>query len=205
MKKLTRSEYFKLNAVQKLLYNIYLFFCAIPPILASIGKAIWGGIKGFCKGIKNEIVDTVKTFGTGTWQTKVSYLIMGFGNLTRGQIFRGLLFLILEVVFIFYMITNGVYWLGKFRTLGDVAPGEAYDPILDAYIRVDGDNSFTILLYGLLTMIFIAAFVVAWRMSIKQSKQIDELVAKGKKIPKAKDDIRELLDHQFTRHCLLFH
>ena len=40
-----------------------MFFCAIPPILASIGKAIWGGIKGFCKGIKNEIVDTVKTFG----------------------------------------------------------------------------------------------------------------------------------------------
>ena len=93
VKKLTRSEYFKLNAVQKILYNIYLFFCAIPPILASIGKAIWGGIKGFCKGIKNEIVDTVKTFGTGTWQTKLSYIIMGFGNLSRGQIFRGILFL----------------------------------------------------------------------------------------------------------------
>ena len=202
VKKLTRSEYFKLNAVQKILYNIYLFFCAIPPILASIGKAIWGGIKGFCKGIKNEIVDTVKTFGKGTWQTKVSYLIMGFGNLSRGQIFRGLMFLVLEVVFIFYMITNGVYWLGKFRTLGDVPPGEAYDPVLDAYIRVDGDNSFTILLYGLLTMIFIVAFVVAWRMSIKQSKQLDELVAKGKKIPKAKDDIRELLDHQFHKTLL---
>ena len=142
MKKLTRSEYFKLNAVQKILYNIYLFFCAIPPIIASIGKAIWGGIKSFCKKIKNEIVDTVKTFGKGSWQTKVSYLIMGFGNLSRGQIFRGLLFLVAEVAFGFYMFgpaalsvdgrtQNGVYWLDKFKTLGDIAPGKQYDPILD--------------------------------------------------------------------------
>ncbi len=202
MKKLTRSEYFKLNAVQKLLYNIYCFFCAIPPILAGIGKAIWGGIKSFCKGIKNEIVDTICTFGKGTWQTKVSYLIMGFGNLFCGQILRGLLFLILEVVFIFYMITNGAYWLGKFKTLGTVAPGKAYDAILDTYVRVDGDNSFNILLYGLLTIIFIVMFLVAWRMNIKQSKQLDELVAKGKKIPKAKDDIKELLDKQFHKTLL---
>lgn len=213
MKKLTRSEYFKLNAVQKLLYNIYCFFCAIPPILAGIGKAIWGGIKSFCKGIKNEIVDTVLTFGKGTWQTKVSYLIMGFGNLSRGQILRGLLFLILEVVFIGYLVgpgpqsvdgrtQNGVYWLEKFQTLGDIAPGEQYDPIRDTYVRVDGDNSFTVMLYGVLTMIFIVAFIVAWRMNIKQSKQLDELVAKGKKIPKAKDDIKDLLDHQFHKTLL---
>lgn len=214
MKKLTRSEYFKLNAVQKILYNIYLFFCAIPPILASIGKAIWGGIKGFCKGIKNEIVDTVKTFGKGTWQTKVSYLVMGFGNLSRGQVLRGLLFLIAEVAFGFYMFApynisvvdgraqNGIYWLDLFRTLGTVAPGKKYDVILDTYVRADGHNSLNILLYGILTMIIIVAFVFAWRMNIKQSKTVDELVAKGKKLPKAKDDIKDLLDHQFHKTLL---
>ena len=214
MKKLTRSEYFKLNAVQKLLYNIFLFFCAIPPILASIGKAIWGGIKGFCKGIKNEIVDTVKTFGKGTWQTKVSYLIMGFGNLSRGQILRGLLFLIAEVAFGFYMFApynisavdgcaqNGAYWLEMFKTLGTIAPGKKYDVILDTYVRADGHNSLNILLYGILTMIIIVAFVCAWRMNIKQSKIVDELVAKGKKLPKAKDDIKDLLDHQFHKTLL---
>ncbi len=213
MKKLTRSEYFKLNAVQKLLYNIYCFFCAIPPILAGIGKAIWGGIKGFCKGIKNEVVDTIKTFGQGTWQTKVSYLIMGFGNLSRGQILRGLLFLVAEVAFIFYMVgpaalsvdgraQNGVYWLDKFRTLGDIAPGKQYDPILDTYVRAAGDNSLDILLYGVMTMILIVAIVCAWRMNIKQSRTVDELVAKGKKLPKAKDDIKDLLDHQFHKTLL---
>ena len=157
MKKLSRSEYFKLNTVQKILYNICLFFCAIPPIIANVGKAIWGGIKGFCKGIKNEIVDTIKTFGTSTWKTKVSYIIMGFGNLSRGQIFRGILFLAIEAAFGLYMfgpaklsvdgrMQNGAYWLSKFKTLGDIQPGEAYDPILDTFVRVNGDNSLDILL-----------------------------------------------------------
>ena len=208
MKKLSRSEYFKLNTVQKILYNIWLFFCAIPPIIAGIGKAIWGGIKGFCKGIKNEIVDTVKTFGTGTWQTKLSYIIMGFGNLSRGQIFRGILFLAAEAGFIFYMFgpaklsvdgraQNGAYWLSKFKTLGDIQPGEVYDPILDTFIRVNGDNSLDILLYGVMTLLLILVFVFVWRMNIKQSKQVDELVAHGKKLPKATDDIKDFLDHKF--------
>jgi len=51
-------------------------------------------------------------------------------------------------------------------------------------------------------MIIIVAFVCAWRMNIKQSKIVDELVAKGKKLPKAKDDIKDLLDHQFHKTLL---
>lgn len=202
MKKLSSSEYFKLNTAQKILYKIASFFCAIPHVIASIGIAIWGGIKWFFGGIKNEFVDIFVTFGKGSWMTKLSYLIMGFGNLLRGQIFRGLLFLATEVVFIFYMITNGVYWLDKFTTLGTIAPGKEYDPVLDTYVRVDGDNSFQIMLYGVLTLLFIVAFVFAWRMSIKQSKLLDELVKNGKKIPKAKDDIKELLDGQFHKTLL---
>ena len=39
--------------------------------------------------------------------------IMGFGNIARGQILRGLLFLAFEAVFIFYMVTTGSLWLSK--------------------------------------------------------------------------------------------
>ena len=132
MKKLTRSEYFRLNGIQKLLYNILLFLYAIPATAAKVAIAAWKGIKGFCIKCKNEVVDIFVTFIKGSWQAKISYLIMGFGNITRGQIFRGLLFFAFEVVFFGYMfgpakvspvdgcMQNGAYWLQMFTTLGTV-------------------------------------------------------------------------------------
>ncbi len=101
--------------------------------------------KQFFKAIGTELSDIVTTFKNGSWITRVSYLIMGFGNLVRGQILRGLLFLIFEAVFIAYMITTGVGWLQKMGTLGTEAVKRVYDPIYDVYVNVEGDNSFFIL------------------------------------------------------------
>ena len=159
MKKLTDLEYLRLNTVQRLWYNIVQFFLGIPQWFVNLGKTIVSKVVAFFVGIKNEIVDIVTTFTKGSWKTKVSFLVMGFGNIARGQVMRGLLFLAFEAVFIVYMVTTGGYWLSKFRTLGDVPPGEVYNEILDTYVRVNGDDSFKILLYGLLTILFIIAFI----------------------------------------------
>ena len=213
MKKLTTAEYSTLNFVQKLLYNIWRFLCAIPTTAISIGKGAWDGIKGFLKLLKFEIVDTINTFRNGTWKTRVSFFIMGFGNLSHGQIMRGLMFLVFQIAYIVYMVlpdldgvpggfAGGLHRLQKFTTLGDVAPGKVYDPIYDTYIRQDGDNSFDILLYGLLTIILCFVFVFLWRMNVKQSKIAQEYFAKGKKLPTAKQDIKDLLDGQFHKTLL---
>lgn len=202
MKKLTDLEYLKLTKLQKLWYNILSFFAGIPQWFVQLGKAIAGGIKNFFIAIKDEILDIITTFTHGCWKTKVSYVVMGFGNISRGQILRGSLFLIFEVVFIVYMITTGNYWLSKFGTLGTVEAGEVYDPILDAYTRVAGDDSFKILLYGLLTILFIIAFIYTWRMNVKQNRICEEIEAKGKKLKSGKDDLRSLLDDQFHKTLL---
>ena len=127
---------------------------------------------------------------------------MGFGNIARGQILRGLLFLFFQVVFIVYMVTTGGYWLSKFRTLGDVPPGEVYNEILDTYVRVNGDDSFKILLYGLLTILFIIAFIYTWRLNVKQNRISEEILASGKKLKSGKDDLRSILDDQFHKTLL---
>ena len=119
-------------------YNIVLFVLGIPGWLASLVKAVGNGIAGAFRGIRNELTDCATTFTRGSWKTKVSYLVMGFGNIARGQVLRGLLFLVFESVFIVYMVTTGSYWLGKFRTLGDVPPGEVYNEVPDTYVRVNG-------------------------------------------------------------------
>ena len=169
-------------------------------------EKIWAGIKKFFVGIGKGCKDIVTTFVNGDWKTKVSYFVMGFGNITRGQILRGLLFLLFEIVFIVYMVLprGGGYWMSMLPSLGKVAPNPhgAYDEILDAYVATPGDQSFRILLYGVLTIFFIVAFIYTWRANIKQNKIAEEILRSGKKLKSGKDDMRSLVDDQFHKTLL---
>ncbi|MCM1057363.1 MAG: sugar ABC transporter permease [Firmicutes bacterium] len=202
MEKLSFIEYQGLGTFQRILYNIRRVLAAIPAFFARIGKAAGRGIKAAVFAIGRELKSVVMTLITGSWRTKLSYLIMGFGNLTCGQIVRGAAFLLFEIVFIWYTVTTGAGWMSKLGTLGDVQAGEVYDAILDTYVRVGGDDSFKILLYGGLSVVFCIAAVIVWWMSIKQSKANDELIKSGKHPQKFKADIHDLVDAKFHKTLL---
>ena len=59
--------------------------------------------------------------------TRLAFIIFGAGNLFRGQIVKGLVFLLLEIGFIFYMVTLGVEAVRGFITLGTVEQGWVFD------------------------------------------------------------------------------
>ncbi len=202
MKRLTTSEYIRLAWYKKILYNIKLFFVAIGLYFARFGNTIGKGVSGFCKGVGKECKDIVLTFKNGSWITRVSYLVMGFGNLLRGQIMRGVLFLVFEIVFVVYMITTGAGWLAQMRTLGTEAVRRVYDPVFDTYVNEPGDNSFFILLYALLTIMICIAFVWAWRENVRQNKIAEELLGKGKKLATARQDLKALVDEKFYKTLL---
>ena len=170
MKKYSDLEYLKLSKGQRLRYKIARFFASIPVAIRNLFLAIWKGILKIGQGIGREISDLVSTFKNGDAPTRVSYVIMGFGNLCRGQILRGLLFLLFEIVFIGYMVLTGWHWMSMLPSLGLRGPEKTLDPILDVYVTTYHDNSFKILLYGVLTMFFIVAFLYTWRLNIKQNK-----------------------------------
>ena len=202
MKKYSDLEYLRLSKWNKFTYRFLSFFASIP-------VAIWNGIKNiglwFKKAglaIAGEAEDIVQTFIEGDWKTKLSYLVMGFGNIARGQVLRGLLFLLIEVVFIGYMILAGIYWMSMLPSLGVVGPHREYNELLDTYVTVYGDNSFKILLYGVLTMFFIVAFIYTWRLNVKQNKIAEGILKSGKKLKSGKDDLRSLVDDQFHKTLL---
>ena len=201
MTRLTALEYLKLNWFGKLLYNLKLFFCGIPIAFVNLGKKIASVFVKFFCFLRDEIVDIFRTFVDGNIAVKLSFLIMGLGNICYGQILRGLLFLLFEAVFILYMVTSGAHWLSLFDTLGDNGGQLINDPDWGDY-WVPGDDSFKILLYGLLTIIFIIAFVYTWRLQIKQCRINMQIKAKGKRLKTAKDDLRALLDEQFHKTLL---
>ena len=168
---------------------------ALKNLVLKIGRFF----KEFFQSIGNELSDIFLTFKNGDWKTRLSFLFMGFGSIARGQILRGLLFLLFELVFIFYMIFAGAHWMSMLPSLGKVGPHEEYSEVLDSYTTVYGDNSFKILLYGVLTVFFIIAFIYTWRVNIKQNKIAQEITASGKKLKSGKDDLKSLVDDQF--HC----
>lgn len=210
MKRLTDLEYLKLGKFSAMVYNLKMFLCAIPQWFITVGKAIVSFFKNCALAVKNEFLDIITTFAKGNWAVKLSFLIFGMGNLFYGQIARGLLFLLFEVVFIGYMLvpSGGIYWLSKgnwFKigaTVGTVQGGYQYDALYDTDIWVAGDDSVRVMLYGLLTIIFIIAFIYTWRLQVKQCRICMDITAKGKKIKSAKDDLKSLVDDQFHKTLL---
>jgi arabinogalactan oligomer/maltooligosaccharide transport system permease protein len=162
------------------------FFKKIGAWFANAGKAV-----------ANEFKDIVQTFRNGDWKTKLSFLVMGFGSIARGQVLRGILFLLFEIVFIVYMIFAGAHWLSQLPTLGTKGPSVVYNEVLDQYVSQYNDNSFKILLYGVLTIFFIIAFIYTWRLNVKQNKISEEILKSGKPLKSGKDDLRSLVDDKF--------
>lgn len=202
MKKVGDLEYLRLGKWQRLLYRLRLFLCSIPQFFAGLGRKILGFFIRLFTGIKNEWISLKDTFVHGSTPTRISYVIMGFGSMARGQVMRGILFFLFEAVFIAYMILTGGYWLSMLPSLGKMGPTEEYNLIYDAYVTTYNDNSFKILLYGVLTVFFIIAFLYTWRLNIRQNQIAERVLASGKKLKSGKEDLRSLVDDQFHKTLL---
>ena len=202
MKQYSDLEYLKLSRGQKLLYRLLRFLISIPVGIGHFFAKAGRGIAAGARALGREIADIGSTFVHGDWKTKTSFLVMGFGNLARGQILRGVLFLLFEIIFIGYMVLTGGYWLSMLPSLGKEGPTETYNEIFDTYTTTYHDNSFKILLYGVLTIFFIIAFIYTWRVNVKQNKMAEKILASGKKLKSGKDDLRSVVDDQFHKTLL---
>ena len=213
MKRLNDLEYLKLSKSAAFWYGLKLFILyTFPQWIKGMCLSFWGLLKKFVFGIKNQFVDIVTTFKEGNWAVKLSFLLFGFGNLYYGQIARGILFLVFEIVFIGYMLvpSGGIYWLSKGnwfqldQTVGTVQGGfqevNMYGDVFKVW--VNGDDSVKVMLYGLLTILFCVAFIWTWRLQVKQCRICMDITATGRKIKSAKDDLRSLVDDEFHKTML---
>lgn len=151
----------------------------------------------FFSGVGYDLKEIGLTFTQGDWKTKVSYLIMGFGPIMRRQFLRGIAFLAAEALFILYLVKFGWKYLQDIGTLGTVARVMNDDGTISY-----NDNSFLILLYGLLTIIIIGIFLFVWRMNVRENRNEEKLLAAGKPLSTARKDLYSLLDSQFDKTLL---
>ena len=152
-------------------------------------------IKGL-KALLMDIRELFATFREGDGKTRLSYLIFGIGPILRGETVKGIAFLALEILFIVYMAGFGGRYLSKFATLGTI------ETTKQRRVTVYGDNSFLILLFGLLTIILIAAIILVWRMNIRENRKEELLLKSGKPLPGNRRFLGSLLDENFDKTLL---
>ena len=193
---MTDLEFLRLKGPQKFLYKLRRFFVNLPKAIVNFFKGILAWFVGVFKGIGNELYDIFDTYRKGDWKTRVSYTVMGFGSCARGQWLRGILFFVFQTVFNVYLFCFGGAYVAKLATLGTVETTKV------GRTTVYGDNSFLIMLYGVLTIFFILAFIYTWRLNVKQNKLAQKYLADGKALKTAKQDMHDMLDTQFHKTLL---
>ena len=225
--RLNGLEYLKLSKFQAFVYDAKCFIFAIPGWIVGLFVKLWKLIKEGLEKIKDGVLDIAYTFTKGNWAVKLSFFIFGFGNIFYGQIMRGILFFLFEAIFIFYMfiplgsnqIGTGCYWIEKANLLqNNSTVGTVQGSFKESVIKypmsngttidivtkdwVPGDDSVKVLLYALLSILFIIGFIVTWRMQVKQCRICMDITASGKKIKSGKDDLQSLIDDQFHKTLL---
>ena len=136
-------------------------------------------------------------FAHGDWKTRMSFLIMGFGNFSRKQFIKGLLYFALEIVYIAFFVNFGWTYLRDFGTLGTNTFERVWDEAQQIYINAPGDNSMLILLFSVMTLFITAGFLYLYFQNVRAAYRAQKLVETGKKLPGFRDDLRSLLDERF--------
>lgn len=133
----------------------------------------------------------------------ISYFIMGFSHLRNKQIVKGIIYILLEICFVWYMITTGVNNLVGLVTLGTNTQGMVYNEVTGIYDRIPGDNSMRMLLSGVVSLAVIVFYIFVLMGSVSDADDLIKRRAKNLKINSFGDDIKSLLDGNIHK-LLLF-
>ncbi len=147
----------------------------------------------------------IYAFKDGSIFTRLSFLLVGFGQIARGQIGKGLFYMLLQAAFVAYTVFFGGSYIGHLFSgdLGKNLAGERWNETLQIFEKIKGDNSFLILLYGVVSLIVILLFLIVWGMQIKGNYENDLRVRKGERLTSFKEDVGTLLNERFYIPLLL--
>ena len=136
-------------------------------------------------------------FKEGDIATKLSFVVMGAANLANKQYLKGLIFLLSQIAFFYWLIRNGLRALSMLATLGTQSQGLVFDERLGIEVLQEGDNSMLLLLFGIASIVICLLLVGLYVINLKSARNIHELKKAGKKIPSTMDDLASLLNERF--------
>ena len=118
----------------------------------------------------------------GGIETKLSMVLMGFGNIVHGQMVKGLLYLAMEAAYIVFMVMYGFGFIGMLGSLGTVEQQEVWNEATQVYMYTKGDQSVLILLYGVATILLTVLMFCAWRGTLRSAYKAECLHKEGRHV-----------------------
>lgn len=144
-------------------------------------------------------VTVQEAFKKGGFDTKLSFLIMGFSNLYHKQFIKGLLFLLSEILFLIAFVTQVIPSINGLITLETNAQGLVEKDVggIKMKVAMEGDNSMLLLIFGLASLIFCLFFVYIYWCNLKSARNLYVLDKEHLKIPSFKEDFETLANDRF--------
>lgn len=131
----------------------------------------------------------------------LSTIFMGLGQIYNRQFIKGLLFLAVEAVAVFYFIGNLATSLWGIVTLGE-NPSRLVK-VKGIAKMVPGDHSIYIMIQSLITILFLILIIIAWYMNIKDAYKTGEKRDNGLQANTFKQSVRYILDYKFAQTFLI--
>lgn len=130
----------------------------------------------------------------GGKNVRASMCLMGLGQLLYGQIGKGLLYLFVLALAVFYFVQRGFADIAGLITLGTK---EA-----DTWLGIEGDNSVVMLLMGILSVIAALCLLVCYLSNVRDAYETQKICERGGKPASFREDLKQLLDKKFYKTVL---
>ena len=201
---MTTIEYLALPTYKRFLYKLLAFFEAIPKVIwRFLSVTVVRFFAKIGKGIANYFINTYEIFISGDWKTKLSYFVMGFGHLSRKSYIKGFMYLLYEIIFIFFMVSIGVPAMMRIGTFGYVAQTTYIHPTYAIEVSEFKDDSLLILLNFVIALIFIAVLIFLWSIQIRENRELENLGKIGKRVGD-RETVNSLVGKNFHKVLLAF-
>jgi arabinogalactan oligomer/maltooligosaccharide transport system permease protein len=158
--------------------------------------------KNLFQPISDIFSDSREAVTKGNPVTLLSLIILGIGNLLRGQVIKGLLFLLIEGLFILFLFNFASHYLVDLPTLGTVSRGETLNEQTQIIEYTEGDNSMLILLFSVLSLFVILFYISIALKSCKSAYLAQKAISQGKKPSTFSEDLKTLLDSRLHSSIL---
>lgn len=143
---------------------------------------------------RNQSYTLKESISNGDLFTKLSMLVNGIGLIKHSQVVKGIIVLVLEVAYVFYMAFAGIASIIALPALGENEQGKVWNEAKQVYEYSAGDNSLLILLFGIVTIFVTLGFIVLWVLQIKQSYKCQKQLENNQHVNNMRDDIKSLFD-----------
>lgn len=208
-------DYVQMTKGQRFAYKLKSFFKGIPGALMTMFAIVGNFIKKVVFGIGNGFKNYGSRFAKGDAGTKLSYIIMGAGNIFHGQIVKGLIFLATEIGYFIYLFAFGIQWISQLyctnvwieaeNTYVNGVVGNEPPVVSVNLLGVESvearDDSMRILLFSVLTIIITIAFFVIYLTNTKSAYKTQVEKSSGIKPIGFVAEMKMFFDERF--HCTL--